>query len=705
MIINFLFFSFLFPFYFKPNAFANVCQPLLLRVCVCIYIPIYIHTYILCCLPFLPILTMINLPKYRLNHILLCIVWLIGNWHVLYTVFYLEPETEMGNVPPASNKLASSGAAAAASYPPVNHRNQVESSANFMPSRNHQSLLLLLMMRFGGMAHDAHATHSFDQSIQSIDDDIIVNINPRDTIKFHFDKEITSNPFYLRLLPNSAVFIGWLFGSTWVGNASDKKGRRAGVFQAFTLLVIGLFIQILSGFHVLFGRSWISYWIFLFGRFVMGSGVGGNSVGCYVWGMEWFNHGFKTSLHLDALNTPDNSVSGGDNENVLIPTGKADEAPLLLGNNDPNTNTALSRESDEAILMTRKIEKASSYAGALFQLFWSLGGVLLSGIALVFRHWMSMLGFLLFVDICFGVLVFKLVGESPLWLEKHDELISSFSNEIDVNSSDMDEMSADDTTETLRSLPPKNMTFFSLFRPPFLYITFALAVLWFSNAFTYYGLSLNASHLPGNPYLVSMLLSIVSMPGQLASIWVVSIWGSGKGVVSSLGLSGFLFLLCVLTPYIQISWMDPNKLKELHETIITSLSIAAEPLLTLAFTLCYMITTDVYPTIIRNRGTALGVLMGRLGAIACPLIVVGGESEENKIGTMGMALLCLICWIGASSVLFIWKDLKKSPEESSFTIVHTESNSAQFAESSSREKSQKFEPALVNRKPRRRNSG
>lgn len=607
-----------------------------------------------------------------IKHLILFSIWSIGNWHVLYSVFYLEPqgsadlpddkEVEIPPAPAPPFVPEAMGAWISLNSPWINARD----AAVFESEISNDSSII----------SRKYSSNLREKNFKSLDSDQRATIRYSDTIKFHFDHDITSNTFYLRFLFNTSVFIGWIIGSVLVGSVSDRYGRRKGIYLGFGLLISGVLVQIFSGFSEFLGISWIAYGFLLFGRVLVGAAVGGNGVVTYVWGMEWANYDAIKGSEPDTLDTSSNTS--------VTPT--FDEGSEIC-HDDKSLNSTLSRGNSDYENAKRRSKNASSYVGALFHLAWSIGGLFLSVIAFVIPSWIQMLYFLLLIDCMFLVIVFLNVEESPIWLQKKlgviEEMDESMSideeNETACSSKPSDRHFDDETDEGAALLNsrkltsrqsmriPKYLSFFSLFRYPYLQVTVPLAILWFANAFSYYGLSLNASHLPGNPYLVSALLNFVSMPGQIASVWIVRKWGSARGVILGLGLGGLMFLVSLVVPYIvPLASTSDNSLKEIHETIQTALSLVAEPFLTLAFTLCYMITSEAYPTIIRNRGVALGALMGRLGAMACPSIV-GDSDGKPKIGAFGMALLCIVCWSGALSVIAIWKKIEspQNPAETS----------------------------------------
>lgn len=104
-------------------------------------------------------------------------------------------------------------------------------------------------------------------------------------------------------------------------------------------------------------------------------------------------------------------------------------------------------------------------------------------------------------------------------------------------------------------------------QPPFLLASLLLAFVWFANALVYYGLNLNASQLPANVYIVTVLLNFVSIPGQLIAIPMATRFGYRKALLGGMLGVGAVFLLMSTIRYFErvVPYAGP---------IVTSISIA-----------------------------------------------------------------------------------------------------------------------------------
>ena len=481
-----------------------------------------------------------------------------------------------------------------------------------------------------------------------------------------------------------------MLGTALLSSYSDARGRRPAFLISMSILICAMLVQVLA--PLLLGPTWLSYGILLFGRILMGMGVGGNGVIAYVWGVEWVLY----SSFPSPSPSPSSSPSSSDNKGVV--------------------------------------------AAAMFQLSWSLGGMLLSPLAMLIPSFQAANLFFLLLDIALLFWIYTWVRESPRWLQLNvseldarqqvdrvgrfnsqsgwakyaDEMSQHWSSSYRSFSTrwstltfgsltrrssggrartdtggdevdDDDDLFEEDQRPILTGLvshatldhdhtssDPATSSPLDLFRTPYTRSTLLLALIWFANAFVYYGLSLNASHLPGltNVYLVSFLLNLLSIPGQLITVPCVYRFGLRNSMCGSLFLTGTVFIACLLfmlfspTPPPSTPPTAPSTSWS-YDMMLTCFNLLAELFITAAFTLCYMITSHSYPTRLRNRGVGVGVVMGRIGAMTCPFLVVagtadgggtGGEGEGGALGVVGVGVLAGVCILSALAVLGLSSD-------------------------------------------------
>jgi MFS family permease len=459
----------------------------------------------------------------------------------------------------------------------------------------------------------------------------------------------------------TVVFLGWLFGSMLIPSlVSNKFGRKKAFIGSCTLLLVASVAEMLS----------VSFTMLAVSRFFKGFSVGANGVISYVWGVEWmlfFCQPDLGSIRSRASDICEDSDSDLDHSLSFDKKNESDTASdIALRRSRQPTAESFYSTSDT---FTRSQTRGS----ALFQLMWSFGGIVLSLLAFLVPYWRYLLFVVILVTIAVMVLVVSYVPESPKWLleqidsgnvecaEKFDNVLTLIKNyhsgsgwiyplpkySVRTHGS----YNAEPRETTLRYLS-FIQPFLPLFTPPLLLTTMILAFVWFSNAFIYYGISLNASHLPGNVYIVSALLNLVSIPGQLLLVPSTRTFGLKLTFVGSLLFVAFMFITMSVIRFLD----GPN-------LIVLILSFMGEFGIVLSFSAVYLMTAQVYPTSIRATGVGLGVMFARVGAMLCPFVVVidqlifppvsGSPEQGEELGPVAMIVLGLVGFISALLLLLL----------------------------------------------------
>ncbi|KAH0934158.1 hypothetical protein HID58_011275, partial [Brassica napus] len=138
-----------------------------------------------------------------------------------------------------------------------------------------------------------------------------------------------------------------------------------------------------------------------------------------------------------------------------------------------------------------------------------------------------------------------------------------------------------------------------LLSPELIKRTLLLWVVFFGNAFAYYGVVLLTTELK---------ISQNKFPGLLISAAMVDRLGR-KASMSSMLFTCCIFLLPLLT----------------HQspTLTTALLFGGRICISSAFTVVYIYAPEIYPTAVRTTGVGVGSSVGRIGGVLCPLVAVG----------------------------------------------------------------------------------
>jgi MFS family permease len=398
--------------------------------------------------------------------------------------------------------------------------------------------------------------------------------------------------------------------------------------------------------------------LFLLSRFLLGVTVGGCGVISYVWGTEWANY------HVQ-LSPP-----------------------------EFETGTAIDKV------------RAAAVGGTIFQILWSIGGVVLPLLAWMVPFWRTSLLIICIATAVGGTVVLLAVPESPKWLQsKHrtyqltkldsmirqfnsarlsrrewrrlsdddavavdycgddtskirgkddDELASvaeEFSIEIEAEEKPIDEENDERPTDKTFAIRQALLPLRQLLSRRMLPTTIAFAVLWFANAFLYYGLVLNVNRLPGNVYVLSSLMSLLCIPGQLLSVTASKRLGVRRALIWGMAIVGGLFgMLAMLTVFSLSLGSGADWLPLLSIAI----SLVGQFIVNMTFTLCYRITAQTFPTAIRSTAVGLCVMAGRVGAMLCPVVVLLGSDSTHSsgggsMGVAGLSILALVSCLATAT--------------------------------------------------------
>ncbi|KAL0719565.1 hypothetical protein Bca4012_068889 [Brassica carinata] len=179
-------------------------------------------------------------------------------------------------------------------------------------------------------------------------------------------------------------------------------------------------------------------------------------------------------------------------------------------------------------------------------------------------------------------------------------------------------------------VPPDNngpgFMLLTLLSPELIKRTLLLWVVFFGNAFAYYGVvllttELNNSQNSCNPtgkelqhssndvnYKDVFIASFAEFPGLLISAATVDRLGR------KVTMSSTLFLCCIfLLPL--LTHQSP--------TVTTALLFGGRVCVSAAFAVVYIYAPEIYPTAVRTTGVGVASSVGRIGGVLCPLVAVG----------------------------------------------------------------------------------
>ncbi|KAJ4963594.1 hypothetical protein NE237_023533 [Protea cynaroides] len=191
-----------------------------------------------------------------------------------------------------------------------------------------------------------------------------------------------------------------------------------------------------------------------------------------------------------------------------------------------------------------------------------------------------------------------------------------------------------------------------LLSPKLVRSTLLLWVVFFGNAFSYYGLVLLTSELSSgrskcmqttlhsensqdaNLYRDVLITSLAEFPGVLLSAATVDRVGR------KLSMSLMFFISCI--------FLLPLMFHQ-SEAFTTSLLFGARICITGTFTIIFIYAPEVYPTSVRTTGFGVASSVGRIGGIICPLVAVGMVDGCHQ--TAAIVLFLIVMFVSGVCVL------------------------------------------------------
>uniref|UniRef100_A0AAX7SV33 Major facilitator superfamily (MFS) profile domain-containing protein n=1 Tax=Astatotilapia calliptera TaxID=8154 RepID=A0AAX7SV33_ASTCA len=153
-------------------------------------------------------------------------------------------------------------------------------------------------------------------------------------------------------------------------------------------------------------------------------------------------------------------------------------------------------------------------------------------------------------------------------------------------------------------------TFVDLFRTPNIRkLAIYSGMLWFGVAFTYYGITLNITGFGLNPYLTQFIFASIEMPMKIGVYYFLEKVGRKHGQMGSMLLTGLCLFINIFVP--KDKW-----------TVRTVVAVLGKSMSEASFTIMYLYTTELYPTVVRQNGLGYTSFLARLGVSISPLIVL-----------------------------------------------------------------------------------
>ncbi|XP_035291162.1 solute carrier family 22 member 5-like [Anguilla anguilla] len=268
-------------------------------------------------------------------------------------------------------------------------------------------------------------------------------------------------------------------------------------------------------------------------------------------------------------------------------------------------------------ILSARIRVIFSTAGVC--MFFAFGYMMLPLMAFFIRDW-RMLVVAIAVPGVFFFPVWRLVPESPRWLlsqgrvEEAEAILRGAARKNGITAPEVifAPLQVENDMEKFKRHTICDLVKSNNIR----WITIMLSSVWVIISIGYFAVSLNTSNLYGDRYLNCFLSAAVEVPAYMLS------WALFRSCSRRLCLFAMLFIGGAV---LLLAQLIPRDLSSLS----TALEMVGKFGITVAFTIVYAFSAELYPTVLRNTAVCACSMAARLGSIAAPYFVYLGTYYKS----------------------------------------------------------------------------
>ncbi|XP_012705248.2 solute carrier family 22 member 7 [Fundulus heteroclitus] len=256
-----------------------------------------------------------------------------------------------------------------------------------------------------------------------------------------------------------------------------------------------------------------------------------------------------------------------------------------------------------------------TFSGVIISLDWSLGNWLLTGIAFLVRDW-RMLIVVVSSPLILAIFAWRWLPESARWLVAKKK--ADAAHHYIMKCAETNNRSKCISTITPKMLlesaetdnGEKKYSVVDLFRTPNIRkLAICSGIVWFGVAFTYYGISLNITGFGLNPFLTQFIFASIEMPMKIGVYFFLEKIGRRRCEMATLLSAGLCLFINIFIS--QDKWV-----------IRTVVAVLGKSMSEASFTIMFLYTTELYPTVVRQNGLGYTSFVARLGVSISPLVML-----------------------------------------------------------------------------------
>uniref|UniRef100_A0A3B5AG31 Solute carrier family 22 member 5-like n=1 Tax=Stegastes partitus TaxID=144197 RepID=A0A3B5AG31_9TELE len=175
-------------------------------------------------------------------------------------------------------------------------------------------------------------------------------------------------------------------------------------------------------------------------------------------------------------------------------------------------------------------------------------------------------------------------------------------------------------------------------------LTVICSLLWIIINISYFGLVLNTSNLYGDPYLNCFLSAVIEVPAYIIALLLLQHCSRHFCQSSTLFLAGVMILCARLIPI---------ERQGLCRFLVGKFGITS------AFCVVYAVTSELFPTVIRNTAMGCCSMAARIGTIIAPFIIYLG----NYVRALPYIVMGVLALFGAGLCYLLPETYRKALPE------------------------------------------
>lgn len=300
------------------------------------------------------------------------------------------------------------------------------------------------------------------------------------------------------------------------------------------------------------------------------------------------------------------------------------------------------------LVMEMFLPRYRGVAGAMLEVFWGIAVLLVAPIAYLLQNWRYM-QLAISLPSILAIAYIWLTPESLRWmiLQKKMEPAKALVQKITKFNGlpyPTEQMDAINSHNKISTEAARQFSFFDLLQTREMRKrSLILFYLWFAVAVAYYALLLNMTSLKGNRYLTFFISALVDMVAFIAVVFIVRKCQRRIPLLVFFVIGGVACIIAGIIPFIYKTTKLEDK--NLRGEIVTAFAIIGKFGASGVFSLTFLYTSELYPTVIRNIGMGSCAFWARLGGVVAPQILALGDLSHKSISVIIIGVITLVASI------------------------------------------------------------